>query len=140
MENPPRNPHASAAGAYDQHAQSHTPDQRELEARVLLKSAKALQGLQSRWDQISGDELDEALTYNRQIWMMFVDHAIGDKSEERPQDLRNNIANLGAFIFNRTIDILANPEKEKLNVLVEINHEIAAGLMTKAPSADEKPE
>lgn len=137
METPPRNTHASAAGAYDQHAQSHTPDQRELEARVLLKAAKTLQGIQDKWDETSPDDLSEALTYNRQIWMMFVDNAVEDQNAERPQELRNNIANLGVFIFNRTIDTLADPKKEKLNILIEINREIAAGLMTN-PANKEK--
>ena len=43
MPNKPTNyPYAQAAGAYDQSAQSHTPDQRELEGRVLLKAAKMI--------------------------------------------------------------------------------------------------
>lgn len=79
--NPPpqNNPYASAAGAYDQHAQKHTPDQRELEARVLLKAVKAFQEIQGRWDKVSREELDECLKYNRQVWMMFVDTAIEDE-------------------------------------------------------------
>lgn len=131
--NKPNNPHAAAAGAYGNHAQAHTPDQREVEARVLLKSAKALQSLQDNWDDQGKDDLETALTYNRQIWLMFVDTAMEDNSTERPIALRNNIANLGLFIFKHTLDTLARPSKAKLNILIEINREIAAGLMTKQP-------
>lgn len=127
---PPHNPHAAAAGVYDTHAQAHTPDQRELEARVLLKAAKAFKEAKDNWDDITQEQLDDVLTYNRQIWMMFVDTAIEDDDPDRSTALRNNIANLGVFIFNHTLDILADPQKEKLDILMEINREIAAGLMT----------
>lgn len=129
--NKQNNPHAKAAGAYDKHAQTHTPDQREMEARVLLKAARKMQDLQKDWDSMSMEMLDEAMRYNRQIWLMFVDTAVEDEDPARPKELRNNIANLGVFIFKRTVDILSKPEKEKLNILIEINQDIAAGLMAK---------
>lgn len=129
------NPYAAAAGAYDKHAQQHTPDQRETEARVLLKAVKNFQDIKARWDSVSQEELDECLKYNRQVWMMFVDTALEDNSPDRPVALRNNIANLGVFIFNHTLEILADPKPEKFDILIEINREIAAGLMTK-PKAE----
>lgn len=128
--------HSRAAGAYAQNAQTTTTDPRELEARVLLKAVYKMQDLQKRWDDgIKPDELDDVLRFNRQIWMMFVDTATSDNSPERPRDLRSNIANLGAYVFKRSIDILAEPKKEKLDVLIDINREIAAGLMAKQPLA-----
>lgn len=137
---PQNNPYAAAAGAYDQHAQAHTPDQRETEGRVLLKAIKAFQELQKNWDNVSREDLDDCLKYNRQIWMMFVDTAVEDDSAERPLALRNNIANLGVFIFNHTLNVLADPAPEKLNVLIDINREVAAGLMAKPKvEAKEKP-
>ncbi len=132
------NPYARAAGVYDTHAKNHTPDQRELEGRVLLKANQKLLELQNRWDTVSNEELDEVLRYNRQIWMMFVDTAMEDKDPARPVALRNNIANLGVFIFKRTTEVLADPKKEKLDILIEINREIAAGLMVK-PKAGTPP-
>lgn len=125
------NPYAAAAGAYDQHAQAHTPDQRETEGRVLLKAVRAFQEVQKNWENVSREDLDDCLKYNRQIWMMFVDTAVEDDSDERPTALRNNIANLGVFIFNHTLAVLADPAPEKLDILIEINREVAAGLMTK---------
>jgi len=134
--NTPNNPYAHAAGAYGDHAQKHTPDQRELEARVLLKSAKMLADLQSNWEAVDSEILATTLQYNRQIWMMFYDTALENKEGDRPNNLRSNIVNLANFIFKREMDIKANPEKEKLDVLININKEIAAGLMTK-PKTDE---
>ncbi len=128
---PTNNPYAQAAGAYDQSAQSHTPDQRELEGRVLLKAAKMIVDIQDNWDEMTGELLESTLKYNRQIWMMFYDTALENPDDDRPNDLRSNIVNLANFIFKREVDILAEPKKEKLDVLVNINKEIAAGLMTK---------
>jgi len=123
------NPYASAAGAYGDHAQKHTGDQRELEARVLLKSAKLLQDLQNDWENLTPQILEETLKYNRQIWMLFYDTALENTEEGRPNDLRSNILNLANFIFKREIEILTEPSQQKLGVLVNINREIASGLM-----------
>lgn len=125
------NPYAAAAGAYGSNIQKNTPDQRELEAHVLLKSAKFLKDIQDDWDNVTPDILEETLKYNRQIWMMFYDTALENPEENRPNDLRSNIINLANFIFKREIEIMTKPEKEKLNILVSINRDIAAGLMAK---------
>ena len=141
--NPPRqnNPYADAAGVYGSSAQKNETNQRELEARVLLKSAKFLQDLQEDWDNISPEVLEETLKYNRKIWLMFYDTALENPEGDRPNDLRSNIVNLANFIFKREVDILAKPEKQKLDVLVNINREIAAGLSAKpiAETSDQTP-
>lgn len=131
-KNPPttqQNPYAQAAGAYGANAQKHTPDARELEGRVLLKAANMIKDLQDNWDNINPAQIEETLKYNRQIWVMFYDTAIENKEGNRPNDLRSNIINLANFVFKRSVDIMAKPEKDKLNVLININREIAAGLM-----------
>ena len=125
----PNNPYSSAAGAYGDNAQKHAATQSELEARVLLKSAKILQDLQTDWDNINTEILEESLKYNRQIWMLFYDTALENPEEDRPAELRSNIINLANFIFKREVEILSKPEKQKLDILININREIAAGLM-----------
>ena len=122
--------HAAAADIYGSNVQKNTPDQRELEAHVLLKSAKFLTTLQDDWDNVTPEILEETLKYNRQIWMMFYDTALENTEGDRPNDLRSNIINLANFVFKRELDILGNPEKDKINVLININREIAAGLMS----------
>ena len=128
---PPNNPYAQAAHAYGDHAQKNTPDQRELEGRILLKSAKMLKDLQEDWDSMNSEVLEQTLKYNRQVWMVFYDTAIENPEGDRPNDLRSNIINLANFIFKRELEIIAKPERQKLDVLININREIAAGLMTK---------
>lgn len=125
----PNKQHATAADMYGNNVQKNTPDQRELEAHVLLKSARFLNDMQNDWENTSPEILEETLKYNRQIWMMFYDTALENTEGNRPNDLRSNIVNLANFVFKRELDILAKPEKEKLNILISINREIAAGLM-----------
>ena len=131
MNRQQNNPYAKAAGAYGDNAQKNTPDQRELEARVLLKSAKLIKDMQDNWADVSQELLQETLQYNRQIWMMFYDTALENEEGNRPGDLRSNIINLANFIFKREMEILGDKDRnpEKLDVLININKEIAAGLM-----------
>ena len=138
---PPSDKHAAAADLYGSSIQKNTPDQRELEAHVLLKSAKFLTTLQKDWDNVTPDVLEETLKYNRQIWMMFYDTALENTEGDRPNDLRSNIINLANFVFKRELEIMSAPAKEKLNILISINREIAAGLMSNqnaAPQNDKK--
>jgi flagellar protein FlaF len=136
---PGDNTHAKAAGAYGDHAQKHTPDQRELEARVLLKAARMLQDLRDDFENIDSEAIAETLKYNRQIWIMFYDTAIENKGEEHTSALRSNIINLANFIFKRETEILSNPSAEKLDVLININREISAGLMGSPDTSSDQP-
>ena len=135
---PNESPYAKAASAYGDNAQKTTTDPRELEGRVLLKAARMLKDLQDSWEGRNGDVLEATLKYNRQIWMMFYDTALENPEGNRPNDLRSNILNLANFIFEREIDIMAAPKKEKLDVLININREIAAGLLGKGADKPEK--
>ncbi len=124
------NPYAQAAGTYDTQAKDNAGSQREMEGRILLKANRMFQTLIDNWDARGKDALEEALIYNRQIWVLFYDTALENKDGERTNDLRSNIVNLANFIFKREMEILANPQKEKLDILISINREISAGLMT----------
>ena len=142
QNNPPPtgNAYSSAASAYGDNSQKYTPDQRELEARVLLKAANMLQDLQNSWNPDDIEKIDETLKYNRQIWMLFFDTALENKDGNRPNDLRSNIVNLANFVFKRTVEILSEPKKDKLDVLITINRDIAAGLLSKPSNNSGSPQ
>lgn len=134
------NPYAQAAGAYDQNARQNTGNQRELEGRVLLKSNRMLKDLQAHWDSMTREVLEESLKYNRQIWMLFYDTALENPEGERPNDLRSNIINLANFIFKREMEILRDPQREKLDILITINQEVATGLMSNQGGGETSPD
>ena len=122
-----------AANAYARVAQA-TQSPRELEASVLLKAASRLQAVRDDWQGRQSD-LDEALTFNRKLWTILVTSAT-DAENPLPLAIKNNIANLAIFVFNRTITIMTDPGPKKLGALVTINREIAAGLRARPQPAN----
>jgi flagellar protein FlaF len=119
----------SAAQAYKNVArQSSNP--RELEATLLLQAAARLQTVHDSWDD-DKSQLDEALLYNRKLWSVFLSE-MTDVNNPMPKDLRQNVANIGLFVMNHTVTVLNDPRPERLGSLININREIAAGLLGRA--------
>ena len=106
-----------------------TANPRELEADLLLTQPPAY-----RRSMIDGTpsrpELDAALVHNRSFY--FVTSATSPEIRCR-RVFRQNVANLGLFVFNHTLAIMANPKPESLGSLININRELAAGLLVNAP-------
>jgi flagellar protein FlaF len=126
------NPYTTAAGAYGNTAAA--TDQRSLEGQVLMKSAMKLEALQKRLqaeEPVSYAEIGETLEYNQKLWQLFVNETI-NPDHPLPQDIKNSIASLGVFVFKRTKELLAEPQASKFNILVDINRNIASGLMKQA--------
>jgi flagellar protein FlaF len=100
--------------------------QRELEARALLKAASKLQWLKDNWDP-SIATIEDPLSHNRQVWAIFLDAAT-DPESQMPQETRSNMIGLSRFVINQCMRILFEPDPAKLDLLIEINQHIAAGL------------
>lgn len=115
------------ARAYQQTAKV-VESSRERESALLMKAAAGLQKIKDEWPD-SYDELKPALTFNRKLWTIFMASATRDDNP-LPIDIRQNIANLGMFILNQTREILLepDPQPQKLDVLVRLNRQVAAGL------------
>jgi flagellar biosynthesis activator protein FlaF len=116
----------SAAHAYGKVAKE-TSSPRELEASLLLKAAARLQAVRDAWDHKSG-EVGDALLYNRKLWSIFLT-SVTRPENPLPDVVRQNVANLGLFVMNQTIAMTAEPQRDKLLPLININREIAAGLL-----------
>ncbi len=114
-----------AANAYSKVAQA-TQSPKELEAHILMKAATKLQAIRDDWDNRAKD-LDEALTYNRKLWTILVT-SVTRPENPLPQPIKQNIANLGLFIFNHTLSLMSDAKPERLGILISINRELAAGL------------
>jgi len=123
-----------AAAAYQQTAKQ-TASPRELEASLLSKSAAQLQRIKDDWENRSGD-LDGALTYNRKLWTVFLTTVTKDENP-LPIAIKQNIANLGIFVMNQTVGLLARPNPDNIDVLININQELAAGLRIQSKQAAE---
>ena len=99
---------------------------RELEARALLTAARRFKAIQANWNPRHADLLP-ALRFNRRLWTIFVAAAVADDCPH-PKGVRENIANIGVFVFDRTLQTEISPAPEKLSALININLNIAAGL------------
>jgi flagellar biosynthesis activator protein FlaF len=114
-----------AAQAYARTAQNiATP--RDIEAQALLKAARQLQDVVTRWDE-SDSGLNAALLFNRKLWSIFVTDAVSDANPELVST-RQNIANIGIFVLTQCAALALKPEVDKLQSLIDINRNIAAGL------------
>jgi flagellar protein FlaF len=109
---------------------NQTANPRELEADLLLNAAARLQAIRDGWAD-KKPELGAALLFNRKLWSIFVTSATSPENP-LPASLRQNVANLGIFVFKQTLTTLADPKPENLGSLISINRELAAGLLTRA--------
>lgn len=101
---------------------------REAEALILTKAAQKLRACQNAWDLPDRDaRLDESLRYNQLLWSILQGELSRDDNP-LPKEIRLNLLRLSAFIDRRIIQLMAQADSEKLNILIAINHNIAAGL------------
>ena len=113
--------------AYDSVSKA-TQSGREIEAAVLTKAALKLKKCQDDWNAPDRDnKLDEALKYNQRIWSIFQSE-LSREDHELPKKLRLDILRLAAFIDRRIFETMAFPAPEKLNIVIDINNNLAAGL------------
>jgi len=118
-----------AAQAYGNVArQVATP--REMEADKLLFAAQQLAAIRDSWDERK-TEVSAALLNNRKLWSVLVT-SVTRPENPLPAGLRQNVVNIGVFVLKQTVSVLADPRPEKLGALININREIAAGLLARA--------
>lgn len=109
--------------------QTATP--RQVESNLLAKSAAKFQRIRDNWDE-ANEELADAMQFNQRLWTIFLT-TVTREDNPLPAQIRENVANLGLFVMNHQREIKANPDARKLDVLININRELAAGLRAAAP-------
>ncbi len=101
---------------------------REVEAAVLSKGAKKLKECQSNWeDGEHAKRLSEALKFNQRMWSIFQGE-LTREDNPLPKEIQRNLLVLGAFVDKRILETMASPSPDKLDVVIRINQNIAAGL------------
>jgi flagellar biosynthesis activator protein FlaF len=122
---------AKPTDTYSKTAQE-TGNPRELEAQLLMRAASKLQAVKDGTVTKMADVLS-AVRYNRLLWLVF---AISTNSPDNPLpiEIRKNVISLAVFVVNRSLalEIATEPTPERVDVLININREIAAGLRTNA--------
>jgi flagellar biosynthesis activator protein FlaF len=119
----------SGANAYYKTATT-TMSPRDLEASLLLKAARQLQATEKSWGEKPSD-LADALEHNKKLWT-FLLSTVMNPENPLPQEIRQNVANLGIFIMGQILEVAQDPSSEKIAVLVNLNCELAKGLRSPA--------
>jgi flagellar protein FlaF len=101
---------------------------RELEASVLTRAGLMLKAVQENWQGPDREQkLMEAVKFNQKVWSFF-QAELSDPENPLPKNLREDILNLSLFIDKRLFEVMANPDKDKLQIVIDIDFNIAAGL------------
>lgn len=79
---------------------------------------------------LNGDKeaMRSSLRLNWRLWTIF-QASLSETEEGIPQDIRENMLRLCLFVDKHTVASLAEPTPERLNTLVNINRNIAQGLL-----------
>jgi flagellar protein FlaF len=102
---------------------------RATEAQALLEAARRLDAAVGNQEAYRA-----ALRLNWRLWTIIQADVSGEGSP-LPDEIRQNILSLSVFIDKHTVNALAEPGDRKLRILIDINRNIAAGLMTSAEGA-----
>lgn len=129
----PKNP----LNAYEK-VRKETVSGREIEATVLEKGAIRLRRCQENWkpDQFDRD-LDEALRFNQRVWDIFNADWQNPQSP-LPREIRQDLLSLSVFVRKTSLDIMAQPETGKLDILIQINENLARGLRSQVEPLETK--
>jgi flagellar protein FlaF len=101
---------------------------RDLEAHVLNRAAQLLVQCQNHWNESGHEErLNEALNFNQKLWLFF-QIELATPEHPLPKKIREDMLSLSVFIDKTIFDVMADPAFEKLTSIININHNIAAGL------------
>ena len=71
----------------------------------------------------------EPLRLNWRLWTIFQAQLTVGESENVPDDVRTNMLTLCKFVDKHTVSALTDPTPEKVSVLVDMNRNIASGLL-----------
>jgi len=112
-----------------QNANKEGMSQRELEASLLTRAGLMLKGCQDNWDAPDRDQrLEAAIKFNQKIWSLFQSE-LSMPDNPLPKNIREDILNLSLFLDKRLFEVLAYPEAHKLTIAININLNLAAGLL-----------
>lgn len=119
--------YANLVGAYET-VSKMTMSGRETEAAVLTKAARKLKACQEHWGTADRDKmLNEALKFNQRIWSIFQSE-LSREDNPLPQKIRLDIIRLSTFIDRCILETMAEPSADKLNIIIDISNNLAAGL------------
>jgi len=119
--------------AYEQTQKSALPP-REVEAMAFTKAALMLDEAKGQTDDY--DAYAAALKFNQLLWTI-IQADIVDAANKLPPQLKANILSLSIFVDKQTVKALADTNGDYLDSLIDINKNLAEGLLTKPETSDQ---
>ena len=117
-------------GAYAQQQKRNlTP--REVEAMAFTKAALLLEGAKKHTGNI--EEFSKALRFNHLLWTI-IQADLTEPDNNLPAEIKANVMSLSIFVDKQTTKALRMSTPADLDVLININRNLAAGLRTNPPS------
>jgi flagellar protein FlaF len=105
-----------------------TLDGRSLEAHVLNRGAQLLIECKEQWNEPGHQErLDLALGFNQKLWTFF-QVELANPEHPLPKKIREDLLSLSIFIDKTIFNVITETNPDKLDVMININRNIANGL------------
>ena len=101
---------------------------RALEAEAFTQAARKLH--EARDNDDSRSLAMDALRYNNRLWTV-VQSAITESGSELPETVKAELLSLSLYVDKRTREAIADPEPELLDVLIDINRNMALAQYSK---------
>ena len=112
--------------AYQQQ-QKRNLSPREVEAMAFTKAAVLLEDAKKHSNNI--EEYSKALRFNHLLWTI-IQADLTEPENELPDEIKANVMSLSIFVDKQTTKALRSSTASDLDVLININRNLAAGLRT----------
>ncbi len=112
--------------AYQQQ-QKRNLSPREVEAMAFTKAAVLLEEAKGKTGSI--EEYYKALRFNHLLWTI-IQADLTEPENELPNEIKANIMSLSIFVDKQTTKAMRSSNAADLDVLININRNLAAGLRT----------
>ena len=106
---------------------------RQTEAWALTEAARRINEAQR--EPVDTEVLLQAVRLNWRLWTIFQAEMTSPDCQI-PHEIRQNMISLCNFVDKVTVGFISDTKPDKLNVLININREIAGGLLT-TPTGEE---
>jgi flagellar biosynthesis activator protein FlaF len=110
---------------------------REVEAMAFTKAALLLEDAKKSANNI--EEYSKALRFNHLLWTI-IQADLTEPDNNLPPEIKANVMSLSIFVDKQTTKALRTSNGADLDVLININRNLAAGLRTTPQTATVQPQ
>jgi flagellar protein FlaF len=109
---------------------------REVEAMAFTKAAVLLEEAKQKVNSI--EEFSKALRFNHLLWTI-IQADLTEPENQLPNEIKANVMSLSIFVDKQTTKAMRSSNPADLDVLININRNLAAGLRSNAATATTPP-